>query len=123
MSPYTDEHPQKQISTLKIYIDNAAIIKMIYEITPSSSQWMGKLIRKGIDKWLNKDERCRIRIAWIPAHTGIRGNEEADKLAKAACSKPDKFEISMRAYALCTSKEENLKEWKERWLARADSHG
>jgi hypothetical protein len=65
---------------------------------------------------LSKDERCRIKIAWIPAHTGIRGNEEADKLAKAACSKPDEFKISMRAYALCMSKEENLKEWKERWL-------
>jgi ribonuclease HI len=76
---------------------------------PSSSQWIGKIIRKGIDEWLRKDERHRIRIAWIPAHTGIRGNEEADKLARVACSKPDKFKISTRAYALCTAKEENLK--------------
>jgi hypothetical protein len=57
---------------------------------PSSGQWIGKIIRKGIDKWLGKDERCRIRIAWIPAHTGIRGNEEADKLVKVACSKLSK---------------------------------
>jgi hypothetical protein len=75
-----------------------------------------KIIRKSIAEWLRKDERCRIRIAWIPAHTGIRGNEEADKLAKMACSKPNKFKISTRAYALHTTKEENLKEWKERWL-------
>jgi ribonuclease HI len=97
---HADEHPQKQINTLKIYIDNAAIIKMVYEITPSSGQWIGKLIRKGIDEWLSKDERHRIRITWIPAHTGIRENEEVDKLVNAACSKPDKFQTSMRAYTL-----------------------
>jgi hypothetical protein len=34
---------------------------------------------------------------------------------KAACSKPDKFKKSTRAYTLHKSKEENLKEWKERW--------
>jgi ribonuclease HI len=62
---------------------------------------------------LNKDERCRIRIAWIPAYTGIRGNEEADKLEKAACSKPDKFKISMRAYTLHKSREEYLKSGKK----------
>jgi hypothetical protein len=110
---HTEEHPQKQINTLKIYIDNAAVVKMAYEITPSSGQWIEKMIRKGIDEWLRKDERHRIRIAWIPAHTG---NKEADKLVKVACSKLDKFKISTRAYALRTAKEENLKEWKERWL-------
>jgi ribonuclease HI len=113
---HTDEHPHNQINTLKIYIDNAAIIKAVYEITPSSGQGIGKIIRKGIDEWLSKDERRRIRIAWIPAHTDIRGNEEADKLAKAACSKPDEFKISTRAYMLHKSKEEHLKEWRERWL-------
>jgi ribonuclease HI len=113
---HTDKHPHKQINTLKIYIDNTAVVKTVYEIAPSSSQWIGKLIRKGIDEWLNKDERHRIKIAWILAHTGIKGNEAADKLAKAACSRPDEFKIFMRAYVLHKSKEENLKEWKERWL-------
>jgi hypothetical protein len=113
---HTDEHPHNQINTLKIYIHNAAVVKAVYEITPSSGQWIGKIIRKGIDEWLNKDERRRIRIAWILAHMEIRGNKEADKLAKAACSKPDEFKISTRAYVLHKSKEEHLKEWRERWL-------
>jgi hypothetical protein len=90
---------------------------------PLSSQWIGKIIRRGIDEWLKKDERCRIKVAWISAHTGIRGNEEADELAKAAYSKPDEFKKSMRAYTLHTSKEESLKEWKERQLAKAGSPG
>jgi hypothetical protein len=28
----------------------------------------------------------------------------------------DTFKKSTRAYALCTNKEENLRDWKERWL-------
>jgi hypothetical protein len=43
-------------------------------------------------------------------------NEEADILAKAICSKTDTFKKSTRAYTLRTNKEENLKEWKDRWL-------
>jgi ribonuclease HI len=80
---HTDQHPQKQINTLNIniYIDNTAVVKTTYNIMPSSGQWIGKITRKGIDEWLRKDKRCRIRIAWILAHTGIRGNE-ADKLVK-----------------------------------------
>jgi hypothetical protein len=97
-------------------MDNAAVVKTTYNIVPSSGQWIGKIIRRGIDEWLEKDERCRIKVAWILAHTGIRGNKEADELAKAACSKLDEFKKSMRVYTLCTSKKENLKEWKERWL-------
>jgi hypothetical protein len=49
-------------------------------------------------------------------HKGIKGNEEADTLAKATCSKMDTFKKSTRAYTLRTNKEENLREWKERWL-------
>jgi hypothetical protein len=68
------------------------------------------------NKWLERNEGRKIKVAWIPAHTGIRGNKEADELPKSACSKLDRFKISTRAYALHTTKEENLKEWKERWL-------
>jgi hypothetical protein len=77
---------------------------------------MGKIIRRDIDKWLKEKEGKTIKVEWIPVHTGIRGNEEADKLAKEACSKENNFKRSTRAYALCTNKEENLKEWKDRRL-------
>jgi hypothetical protein len=52
--------------------------------------------------------------------TGSHRNQRewrSGQIAKSACSKLDRFKKYMRAYALCTTKEENLKEWKERWLA------
>jgi hypothetical protein len=60
-------------------MDNATIVKATYKIKLSSSQWIGKIIRRGIDEWSERNEGCKIRVIWILAHTGIRGNEEVDK--------------------------------------------
>jgi hypothetical protein len=105
----------QKYKTLKFYIDNVAVVKTTYNITPTSGQWIGKCIEQSIDKWLEEDEQWKIMISWIPMHKGIKGNKEADKLAKAA-SKMDTFKETSRAYALRMNKEENLREWKERWL-------
>jgi ribonuclease HI len=96
----TSNHAYRNIKTLKFYIDNAAVLKTAYDISPTSGQWIGKRIKKEIDRWLEEKEERRIEILWIPAHKGIKGNEEADVLAKAACSKTDTFKKSTRAYAL-----------------------
>jgi ribonuclease HI len=113
---FTSLHPHKNIKKLNFYIDNAAVVKTTYDISPTSGQWIGKHIKRNIDKWLEEDEQRKIIIAWIPAHKGIKRNEAADKLAKAACSKMDTFKKTTRAYTLQTNKEENLREWKDRWL-------
>jgi ribonuclease HI len=107
---FTSIHPHKNIKTLNFYIDNAVVVKTTYNISPTSGQWIGKRIKRNIDKWLEEDEQRKIIIAWILAHKGIKENEEADKLAKAACSKTDTFKKATRAYALHTNKEENLRE-------------
>jgi hypothetical protein len=103
-------HPHKNIKTLNFYIDNAAVVKNTYKITPTSRQWIRKRIKRDIDRWLEEKEEHKIIVAWIPAHKGIKGNEEANILAKAACSKMDTFKKSTRAYALRMNKEEMERE-------------
>jgi ribonuclease HI len=80
---FTSKHPHKNIKTLSLYIDNTAVVKTTYDITPTSGLWIGKHIKRNIDKWLEEDEQRKIMIAWIPVHKSIKGNEEANKLAKA----------------------------------------
>jgi hypothetical protein len=41
---FTSNHPHKNIKTLNFYIDNVAIVKTTYDITPTSRQWIGKQI-------------------------------------------------------------------------------
>jgi hypothetical protein len=45
----TSIHPHKNIKTLNFYIDNAAVVKNAYDITPASGQWIGKHIKKDIN--------------------------------------------------------------------------
>jgi hypothetical protein len=40
---FTSIHLHNNIKTLNFYIDNAAVVKTTYDITPSSGQWIGKL--------------------------------------------------------------------------------
>jgi ribonuclease HI len=61
-----------------------------YPLT-ASRQWIGKQIKRDIDRWLDEKEEHKIVISLILVHKGIKGNEEADKLAKSACSKTDTF--------------------------------
>jgi hypothetical protein len=53
---FTSNHLHKNIKTLNFYIDNVAIVKTTYDITPASGQWIGKCIKREIDKWLEEKE-------------------------------------------------------------------
>jgi hypothetical protein len=53
---FTSNHPHKGIGALNFYIDNVAIVKTTYNITPISRQWIGKHIKRDIDKWLGEKE-------------------------------------------------------------------
>ena len=74
---------------------------------------------------LNKlGEHNRITVAWTPGHTGVQGNEEADRLAKLG-SKLDiqgPEPILPVPYASCIQEIRNwtLKRWKTSWTNRGD---
>jgi hypothetical protein len=47
----TSNNPHKNIKTLNFYIDNAAVVKTAYDINLASGQWIGKHIKRDIDRW------------------------------------------------------------------------
>jgi hypothetical protein len=52
-------HLHKNIKMLNFYVDNVAVVKTAYDITPVSGQWIGKHIKRDIDRWLAKKKNIR----------------------------------------------------------------
>ncbi|XP_074039468.1 ribonuclease H-like [Leptinotarsa decemlineata] len=95
-------------NTISIYSDSQAAIKAI-----SSMQVNSKLVWNCLQELGSQN---RLSLAWVPGHTGYKGNEEADSLARegARCSPigPESFCGTAKALRkTCNSnwKENNLK--------------
>jgi ribonuclease HI len=72
-------------SKLIIFTDNQAAIKTFQNPAGRSGAYVHASAVRLIDK-LRKDRRLQVEISWIPARTGIWGNEAADKAAKLAAT-------------------------------------
>ena len=73
---------QDQSSGIRIFTDSQAALQALESPNGCSAPQIMQKITRSID-----DVRTRgtpIHLHWIPAHTGIRGNEEADVAAKEA---------------------------------------
>lgn len=68
-----------------IFTDNQAAITSAAAPLRQSGQWLLTEIARQIEDL--RQRQTTTHIHWIPAHTGVRGNETADKLAKAAAEK------------------------------------
>lgn len=89
----------------------------------------GREALQGVLQSLEKVERCKIRITfvWVPAHTGIVGNEYAHKAAQSTTEpgkKPSKNPINRirEGYAVQKLINEDLAEQK-RLRAQGRKHG
>ena len=63
-------------SDSKSVLQSLSIFNSLNPLVLKIQQWVLLLSFKGV----------RVDFCWVPAHTGIRGNEEADKLAKVAAT-------------------------------------
>ncbi|OHE90236.1 zinc knuckle [Colletotrichum orchidophilum] len=121
-----DKQKGNNRSKVLIYTDNQAAIR-------SSARPKGKsgsyLLRTIADKTQKLQEQgLKTEIRWVPAHTGIQGNEDADTAAKEATGWRQNGETGAKAdkpqhlYALrstlktWTYREAN-KMWQARWTA------
>jgi ribonuclease HI len=65
--------------TVSLYIDNQAVIKAIPGVKPASGQHLTRALVTAAN-----DLPCKLVVKWISSHSEVKGNEEADKLAKDA---------------------------------------
>ena len=71
--------PETIGKTISLYIDNQAVIMALTGQRPSAGQHLIKALRTAANRL-----PANLNIAWISSHSEVKGNEAADKLAKAA---------------------------------------
>jgi ribonuclease HI len=72
----------REVKTVTLFVDNQAAIQSIH----SPGGQSGQLILRQIIHFIRVLQKrgISIEICWIPAHTGVPGNEKADIIAKQA---------------------------------------
>ncbi|XP_035212703.1 uncharacterized protein LOC118186687 [Stegodyphus dumicola] len=114
---------QAELTALKAALDftaNNGRYKVIYTDSMSSLQAIhGCRSRHSIVRDIQKllisiDASLRPQLQWVPAYTGIKGNEAADMIAKAAANEPHVSSIGVphpNSYLKTTLKCELMKQW------------
>lgn len=116
-----EKDTKRIIKGFDIFTDNQAAIRAIKKGDTGSGQ---SILRSIVTKLTNIREKApyEISIYWIPAHTGVRGNEEADKAAREAADAPE--DIRTKASEIAIRYESAVKMeasrtlrrvWKEQW--------
>ncbi|KAK6222510.1 zinc finger protein [Colletotrichum tabaci] len=113
-------------SKVLIYTDNQAAIRSSARPKGKSGSYLLQTIAVKTQKL--QEQGLKTEIRWVPAHTGIQGNEDADKAAKEATGWRQNGETGTKAdmpqhlYALrstlktWTYREAN-KMWQAKWTA------
>ncbi|KFM62817.1 hypothetical protein X975_23412, partial [Stegodyphus mimosarum] len=131
-SYYLELHPsnsvfQAELTALKAALDfiaNNGGYKVIYTDSMSSLQAIqGGRSRHPIVRDIQKvlissPGSLRPKLQWVPAHTGIKGNEAAGMIAKGAANEPHVSSIVvplLDSYLKTTLKCELIKQWQNYW--------
>jgi ribonuclease HI len=102
---------------IHIYADNTSAISSIFNPKPTGGQHYAITFYNKAVEFLDENEAHTINISWCPGHSGIRGNERADRLAKQATELARTSPIGVTRFnAIRRAKLATHKEWKQEWM-------
>jgi ribonuclease HI len=111
------QHSHEEEKKLCIVVDSLSVLMAIdnFKNTYKSHPIVGKII-ECLSQMI--ENRCDIKMLWVPSHCGILGNECADELANEAHEDPE-MDIDMpyifQDYSEWIFKQEILQKWQTEW--------
>jgi len=70
--------------TIPMGVNNTLAITMMHSIKPGLGHYPWNLFHQWLQMVTDRHQDMDLLVRWMPGHTDIEGNEEADKEAKAA---------------------------------------
>jgi hypothetical protein len=114
-----DNTPASAGKRVTLYTDNQSIAATLPYPKATSGQYLLSALRSAIE-----GTGCRLTIRWISAHSKVKGNEEADRVAKNAAEGRSSARVNLPQILrspLPTSasalKQDFMQELKSRWAA------
>ena len=110
-------------SKLTIFVDSQNAIRRIAEQSDLAGQSIARVVHEKAQKLTS--ENVEVWIRWVPAHSGVEGNERADKAAKeAAKTGKVSFRYSSLTYikqSILIAADSKRKKWVEEALRRKET--
>ncbi|VDI14053.1 Hypothetical predicted protein [Mytilus galloprovincialis] len=113
-----DNYNYRNVKQLNLYSDSQSAIGII------TLNWKAENYHKTIQEIKNRKKKLEqkgfiINIIWTPGHSDIEGNEQADRLAKAAAKEADNREemssITTKQDIKQAARTSVIKKWKTQW--------
>jgi ribonuclease HI len=115
---YIHDHPS--ISSVHFFTDCSSALSAIHKPKAEAGQHYAATFCQTISRLLTEHPELKVNLAWCPSHSGIRGNERADTLAKSATALARNSPIgTTRTNALRRTKVHAVKMWKREWRKSA----
>ena len=117
-------------STCRIYSDSQAALKAIDRPHRQSGQEIIRDTLDHIDEITNDHKHLQVEMVWIPGHSDIEGNEQADAEAKKAAINPilrqshkhRPLKSGRARYIKTAAKEQWQRQWRDAKTARSLRH-
>ena len=74
----------KNLRSISFWIDNQAAIRVLVTLNCGPSHYLLNAFHDELATFHQRNPSAHVTVHWIPGHTGVRGNEEADVEAKRA---------------------------------------